>query len=165
MMMIFQDVHTYLIISFLLMLFLLYKFGYKNFDASLKSYIENISSNIKNSEQNKTSALSKLDMIKIDETSNNEKIEHLHQNAKIEVENINKISDTRLNKLMESKSYEYQETLKRLDSMFMNDIQSIIIDNAIKNTQNKIINQLNSRALHSKTIDNSISMFEDFLNK
>ena len=118
---IFQDVHTYLIISFLLMVYLLYKYAYKSVDNMISSGVNEIKNEI-NQLHNKKKLLSK-------------QIDDLNTSIKNE------------DKDMEKAVAEAQDTAEQIINRRNEEIQNIIREKREINTYNykKLEDDINSR--------------------
>ena len=118
---IFQDVHTYLIISFVLMVYLLYKFAYKTVDNTISSGVNKIKDEI-NQLYNKKKSLS-------------EQIDDLNNSIQNE------------DKYMEQAVAEAQETAEQIINRRNEEIQNIIREKREINTYNykKLEDDINSR--------------------
>lgn len=118
---IFQDVHTYLIISFLLMIYLLYKYAYKSVDNMISSGVNEIKNEI-NQLHNKKKLLS-------------QQIDDLNTSINNE------------DKDMEKAVAEAQNTAEQIINRRNEEIQSIIREKREINTYNykKLEDDINSR--------------------
>jgi len=118
---IFQDIHTYLIISFLLMIYLLYKFAYKTVNNAISSGVDKIKSEI-NQLHNKKQLLSK-------------QINDLNMNIQNE------------DKYMEQAVAEAQKTAEQIINRRNEEIRNIIKEKKEINTYNykKLEDDINSR--------------------
>ena len=118
---IFQDVHTYLIISFLLMVYLLYKYAYKSVDNMISSGVNEIKNEI-NQLHNKKKLLSK-------------QIDDLNTSINNE------------DKDMEKAVAEAQDTAEQIINRRNEEIQNIIREKREINTYNykKLEDDINSR--------------------
>lgn len=118
---IFQDVHTYLIISFLLMIYLLYKYAYKSVNNAISSGVNEIRNEI-NQLHNKKKLLS-------------QQIDDLNSSIKNE------------DKDMEKAIAEAQDTAEKIINIRNEEIQNIIKEKREINTYNykKLEDDINSR--------------------
>ena len=164
--MVFNDIHTYLIISFLLMLVLLHKMAYKKFQSYLESKINNVSKTISDAENTKiNSDRELLEKISEKETAS-ENIEKITEKSREECESIAHILNSKLENLVEYKNNEYKQIIKKLQNSANSEIHSMLVNIAVEKTIKKITEDSNSQVYHNNAIENSLKMLsESSVNK
>ena len=140
---IFQDIHTYLIASFALMLLLIYKKAYKNIDQNINDGISQIEQEINNLKTQKTKLTKKLGelntQLKFETDMSCKTIEEAHEKAADLAKQL-KIANQQ--EIEEIKS-RYQNTYQKLQENINIELQqeiNILIINKIKIKLKKLTN-------------------------
>ena len=122
-----QDVHTYLVISFVLMLVLLYKKAYKSIDKSVSNGINTIKQEIDNLKNTKKEIENQTKELNTQIKFKNDHIEQAQENAKIDADNFTQ------NKLIENKNIliqvrkQQEDNCNKLSKNIEQDIQQKLI--------------------------------------
>lgn len=161
---IFQDIHTYLIISFLLMVYLLYKFAYKSVDNMISSGINQIKNEI-NQLNNKKQALFKqiADLNTSIENADNDRETAVAEAQHTAEQIINKRNEEIQNIIREKReinTYNYKKLEDDINSRIRQKLISLIVQKVI----DKINTVENAKSFQIINLQKSIDMLKNFTN-
>ncbi|MBR1943909.1 MAG: hypothetical protein IJ848_00360 [Alphaproteobacteria bacterium] len=132
---IFQDIHTYLIISFVLMLYILYKYAYRTADNAISSGINEIKNEIDQLHNKKKSLSDQIDELNssiLNEDKDMEKAianaqataEQIINNRNVEIQNI-------INEKREINTYNYKKLEDDINSRIRQKLTNLIVQKVI----------------------------------
>ncbi len=161
---IFQDVHTYLIISFVLMVYLLYKFAYKSVNNTISNGINKIKDEI-NQLHNKKQSLSKqIDDLNISIKNEDKYMEQAINEAQETAEQIiNKRNEEIQNIIKEKReinTYNYKKLEDDINSRIKQKLANLIVQRVI----DKINTVEDARSFQIINLQKSIDMLKKFAN-
>ena len=161
---IFQDIHTYLIISFVLMLYLLYKFAYKSVDNTISSGINKIKDDI-NQLHNKKQSLSKqiddLNMsIKNEDKYREQAINEAQETAEQIINKRNGEIQNIIREKREINTYNYKKLEDDINSRIKQKLANLIVQKVI----DKINTVEDARSFQIINLQKSIDMLKNFAN-
>lgn len=162
---IFQDIHTYLIISFILMVILIFKKGYKKFDNSLSKNVNDIKDKISNLENRKKEMNDQLEKLKKELIDVNSNIDIAITKAEDKAKKIIEMAGSEINDIVRKKQEEYASTIQKIKSGLSVELQNKIINLVIKDLAKKLQDVESNRKIQNIGIENSTKMLEELVEK
>lgn len=162
---IFQEVHTYLAISFIVMIVLLIKFGYKKIDNKLNEDIKNIKFNLNDLERLKTESNEEIIRLKQELHEVNDSILQAVSKAEQKANEITENSNKNIEKALRDKQADYEAIHKRIEQSFLVDLKNKLVSLILKDLEKKIKESKDSREFQNDLIENSIEHLEDLVKK
>lgn len=153
----------FLVISFVLALWLLYKFAYKKLNKQIEKSIEDIRGTITNNEKAKKNAEDAIKKMRLE-------IERLEKSAQAEEANARKetkISNDNNNKKIEhiilEKNREYEDAKLALERNFFSKAQKEYIENVIHTIRERLESVSKDKSFQEKAIERSLNMLEEYI--
>lgn len=162
---IFQEVHTYLAISFIVMIVLLIKFGYKKIDNKLNEDIKNIKFNLNDLGRLKTESNEEIIRLKQELHEVNNSILQAVSKAEQKANEITENSNKNIEKALRDKQADYEAIHKRIEQSFLVDLKNKLVSLILKDLEKKIKESKDSREFQNDLIENSIEHLEDLVKK
>ncbi|MDR0695700.1 MAG: hypothetical protein LBF56_02955 [Holosporales bacterium] len=157
---IFQDVHTYLIISFVLMLGVLGKTICKRVTGSLSTDIRKLKSDIETLNQKKVEAEELIGHLAKDLETAKASIGKAVMAAESEAAAITKKASDEIDEIVRKKQKEYDNAVAKIRSGLSMELQHKIVDMTIKRIAGKLQDAAADRSIHSEIIEGSAQMLE-----
>ena len=153
----------FLVISFVLALWLLYKFAYKKLNKQIDKSIEDIRGTITNNKKAKKNAEDEIKKMRLE-------IERLEKSAQAEEANARKeakISNDNNNKKIEhiilEKNREYEDAKLALERNFFSKAQKEYIENVIHTIRERLESVSKDKGFQEKAIERSLNMLEEYI--
>jgi F0F1-type ATP synthase membrane subunit b/b' len=162
---IFQDAHTYLIISFLLMLVVLGKTVIKKMAGVLTTDIKKLESDFSSLEQRKIEAEKTIERLTKDLEEAGISIDKAVMAAKNEAALITKKASDEIDEVVQKKQKEYDVAIAKIRSSLSLELHNKIVDMTVKRLSGKLLEAADDRALHSHSIATSSDMIEELSSK
>lgn len=162
---IFQNIHTYLVISFVVMLVFLFKFGYRKLDNQLNKDIENIKSTLSDLESKKIEANDQINQLKQELQTANDNILKAISNAEQKAKEITENSNKNIEKILKEKQSEYDASLKKIEQGYLIELKNKLVSLILKDLEEKLKEGKSSRELQNDLIENSIENLENLVEK
>jgi F0F1-type ATP synthase membrane subunit b/b' len=160
-MMIFQDVHTYLVISFLLTGWLVFKLFYKKFDNAISKDITDIRDLLGSLEEQKKSLEHQLS---VEKTTLSEEEEHKLKAisaAKIEAKSIINRTAAEAADIVKKKQAELGETLVKMQNDFSRELRNKFLDATMVALVKKVDEAKKNADFQTTSINNSINALRE----
>ena len=159
---IFQDIHTYLIISFLLMIYILYKYAYKTVDNAISSGVNKIKDNI-NQLHNKKKSLSKqIDTLNTSIKNEDKDMEKAVAEAQDKAEQIINRRNEEIQNIIKEKreinTYNYKKLEDDINSRIRQKLTNLIVQKVI----DKINTGEDAKSFQIINLQKSIDMLKSF---
>lgn len=159
---IFQDIHTYLIISFLLMIYILYKYAYKTVDNAISSGVNKIKDNI-NQLHNKKKLLSKqIDTLNTSIKNEDKDMEKAVAEAQDKAEQIINRRNEEIQNIIKEKreinTYNYKKLEDDINSRIRQKLTNLIVQKVI----DKINTGEDAKSFQIINLQKSIDMLKSF---
>jgi len=162
---IFQNVHTYLVISFIVMLVFLFKFGYRKLDNRLNEDIENIKFTLNDLERKKLESNEEINHLKRDLQDANDSISKAISKAEQKAKEITENSNKNIEEILKNKQTEYESIRKRIEQSFLVDLKNKLVSLILKDLEKRIKETQGSREFQNDLIENSIEHLENLVKK
>ncbi len=162
---IFNDIHTYLVISFLAMVLLLYKFAYNQIVSFIQNKINAISNSIKQAENDKENAEAKVHLLEKTVVETQEKALDSITKAHESADKIMAQSNETVNKIITEKEQEYQNIIEKVKNSVLAEMKKKFIECVHKEILRMMDMKRNKRSMHNAAIEKSIAMFESALKE
>lgn len=162
---IFREVHTYLAISFIVMIVLLFKFGYKKIDNKLNEDIKNIKLNLNDLERRKAESNEEIVRLKQELQDANNSILQAVSKAEQKAKEITENSNKNIEKALKDKQADYEVIRKRIEQSFLVDLKNKLVSLILKDLEKKIKESKDSREFQNDLIENSIEHLENLVKK
>ncbi len=162
---IFQNIHTYLVVSFVVMFIFLFKFGYKKFNSLLNRDIENIKSTLNNLESKKIEANDQINQLKLELQTANDNIQKSISNAERKAKEITENSNKNIEKILKDKQSEYDASLQRIEQGYLVELKNKLVYLILNDLKKKLKEGKTSRELQNDLIENSIKNLETLATK
>ncbi|MDR3031350.1 MAG: ATP synthase F0 subunit B [Holosporales bacterium] len=162
---IFYDVHTYLIISFILTIFLIFKFAWGKITQSLQAKIDSVRSLIDSLEKQKKDAEEQMEILKRDLEEYKKIAETSVFNAQAEAKRISEKSYIIVESIISQKQEEYKEVISKIKDSFSIELQNRIIKLIKKELIKKMKESKDDREIQNISINNSTKMIEDIVER
>jgi F0F1-type ATP synthase membrane subunit b/b' len=156
-----NDIHTYLIISFLGMAYLLYKYAYQNVIGLLRSKIRYISDTISQAEQQKQSTENQVLTLEAEIVETNERISKDIEKAHDVAQRIIDESKILAEQMAIQKKTEHDVAIAKIKKSAALEIQKKFIVLAEKELLRTFETTKNKREIYNVAIDKSITMLEE----
>ena len=160
-----SDIHFYLVISFILTVFFLFKYTHKKISDGLQIKIDDIKNAISSVEKRKKDAEDKLSKLKQDILEVNDDVEKAIAAAEAEAKKIMERSGDMIASVIIQKEVEYKEVVSKIRSSLSIELQNKIVDLVISNLEKSWSDSENDRDLHNINIENSTKMLEKLIEK
>lgn len=158
-----QNVHTYLLISFITTIIILFKYFYKKLDNSLEKDVNSIRETLAELENKKIEASNQVELLKQEllETENNisKAVAEAEQKAKEIIETSNK----NIAKILEQKQKEYDIALEKIETSFSIELKNKFVTLILQALEEKIKEGQTSREFQNSLIENSIKRLEQLI--
>ena len=162
---IFQNIHMYLVISFVVMLVFLFKFGYRKLDNQLSKDIENIRSTLSDLESKKIEANDQIKQLKQELQVANDNIIKAISNAEQKAKEITENSNKNIEKILKEKQSEYDASLKKIEQGYLIELKNKLVSLILKDLEEKLKEGKSSREFQNNLIENSIKNLENLVEK
>lgn len=156
----FSDIHTYLVISFLLMAFLIYKYAYRQAVSFIQNGIAKIANSISSAEDRKEQAENQLADAEKSMVEVNENREAFLKRAQLKAEEIISSSNKSVQQIVKQKEKEYNHTIQKIKNGLSLEIQKRIVSLSTDELIRMIQAKKNKREMHNIAIERSIEMLE-----
>ncbi len=156
----FGDIHTYLVISFLLMVFLIYKYAYNRIMSFIQSKISEIENSISVAENRKDQAENQLADTEKSVLKINENREAILRKTQLKAEEIISSSNQSAQQIVEQKEREYTYSIQKIKNGLFLEIQKRIVSLSSDELIRIIHAKKNKREMHNIAIEQSIKMLE-----
>ena len=160
-----SDIHFYLVVSFILTVFFLFKYTHKKISDGLQAKIDDVKNAISSVEKRKKDAEDKLSKLKQDVAEVNDSFEKAIAAAEVEAKKIMERSGDVIASVIIQKELEYKEVVNKIRSSLSIELQNKIVDLAISNLEKSWRESENDRELHNINIENSVDMLEKLVEK
>lgn len=160
-----QNVHTYLVISFVVMLIALFKFGYKKLDNQLNKGIENIKFTLNDLESKKIAANEQIIQLKKELQIVNDEVSEAISKAEQTAKEITEKSNKDIEQILKNKQAEYDMALKRIEQGFLVELKNKLVSLILNDLEKKLREGKESRELQNDLIENSIENLETLVTK
>ncbi|MDO4974900.1 MAG: ATP synthase F0 subunit B [Alphaproteobacteria bacterium] len=160
-----QNVHTYLVISFVVMLIALFKFGYKKLDNQLNKGIENIKFTLNDLESKKIAANEQIIQLKKELQIVNDEVSEAISKAEQTAKEITEKSNKDIEQILKNKQAEYDMALKRIEQGFLVELKNKLVSLILNDLEKKLKEGKESRELQNDLIENSIENLETLVTK
>lgn len=162
---IFQNVHTYLVISFIVMLVFLFKFGYRKLDNRLNEDIENIKFTLNDLERKKLESNEEINHLKRELQDANDSISKAISKAEQKAKEITENSNKNIEEILKNKQTEYESIRERIEQSFLVDLKNKLVSLILKDLEKRIKETQGSREFQNDLIENSIEHLENLVKK
>lgn len=159
--MLFNDVHTYLLISFIVMAFMLYKYTHKKAADAIQEKIDLISNLIADAEKRKDKAEIELRELNRSVVDIEEIVNQTISRAKIEAEKISTSSNEKIKVLLGQKEREYNVAIEKIRQSTISDLQEKIVRLTMKKVVSMINDCSDKQLIQNISIEKSIKMLEN----
>lgn len=156
----FSDIHTYLVISFIMMVILLYKYAHKSIVLFIQNKIEQIENAISSAETRKERSEKKLTDMERSIAETTEQKETAVKQAQLKAEDIMSASTKSVEKIIKQKEREYNQAIKKIKNSIVLEMQKRIIDVSTNEFMRMVSAKKNKREMHNAAIEKSIAMLE-----
>ncbi|MBQ7524643.1 MAG: hypothetical protein IJT08_03490 [Alphaproteobacteria bacterium] len=156
-MMILQDIHTYLVISFLLTGWLVFKFFYKKFDNAISKDINDVRDLLADLEEQKASLERQLLETKAKLTDAENHKQQAISEAKVEAKTVEKCSIASAANAVVKKQAELDEVLARMQTGFSNELRNKLLDATMAALLQKVDAAKGDVNFQEASINNSIN--------
>ncbi len=150
-----QSTDIWVLISFVIFVYIAFRFGKTAFLAALDGRIEKIRQDIDTAESLRIEAKELLAQYQRKQRDADKEAKQIIETAKTHAEEIKKQAEKDLKELAKRREAQLQERLKRMEENAVNDIRAYAADLAIKATTETIAAQMNKKT-NENLIDESI---------
>ena len=161
---IFQDVHTYLIISFLIMVYLLYKLAYKTVKDTISGGVDKIKSEINQLHNKKKSLAKQIDDLNVSIKNEDKDMEKAVAEAQETAEQIISRRNEEIQNIIREKreinTYNYKKLEDDINSRIRQKLTSLIVQKVI----DKINTVEDAKSFQIINLQKSIDMIKSFTN-
>lgn len=155
--------HTFLIVSFALAVWLLYKFAYKKLNKQIEKSIEDIRNALTNNEQSRQNAENEIKRLslEIDRLGKNAQAEEAkaRKEAKIRSDNNN----AKIEQIIMEKNREYENAKLALERNFLSKAQKEYIENITHKIKERLGGATKDKEFQEKAIEASLNMIEEYI--
>ncbi|MDR2667116.1 MAG: hypothetical protein LBB34_03345 [Holosporales bacterium] len=162
---IFQDVHTYLLISFIAMFCLLFKFAYKRLDGYLDKRAKDVENRVNSLEKRKLEIEGQLAKLRDDFQDIILQVDNMIKDSEVEAQKIMEKSSMEINEMVNSKRLEYKAVTERIEQKFLTETQSKMVSLMAEALFNKLLILQNNKEAQNIGVENSIKIFEEVHKK
>lgn len=155
-----SNVHTYLVISFLLTGWVIFKFAYKKIDSKISADIRGIQDKIEGLEQKKNEAGKHLKQLQTDLAAANDDVAKALAEASQTAKEMTAKANQEISDLIKTKQLEYDQTIQKMKASLSIELQNKIIDAVIRELAERLRNSKTDREFQNASIENSINMLE-----
>ena len=154
------NVHTYLIISFLVTIWLIAKFIYHKLDDKLSKDVEDIKDLLENLEQTKLDSEKQIKNLKAELSVANEQVAKSIAEAERQANDMTEKSNREISDLIAKKQIEYEQAVLKMKSSINVEMQNKLVDAVIKEFIKKLKESREDRDFQNAAIDRSLDMLE-----
>ncbi|MDR0640249.1 MAG: hypothetical protein LBF65_00720 [Holosporales bacterium] len=155
-----QDIHTYLIISFVAMCVLLFKVLYKKCQIELEKSIEDVKNSIEDLEKRKLTTERHLEHLRQELEEARQNVDKAVQEAEIEAKRITEKSAISITKAIERKQEDYQKEIEKIRTGLYSELQIRMSELIIKEIENRLKEFKTNREFQNTGINNAIKRLE-----
>ncbi|MDR1034529.1 MAG: ATP synthase F0 subunit B [Holosporales bacterium] len=159
----FQGVYTYLVISFVLMCFLLFKFTYKKVQSSLEGNVTEVRRSIEGIEKRRADTILKISEAKYALEVAKRQAEAVIQEAEDQAKKITNQSTDIISRAVEQKQREYDKELAQIKIGLYSEMHHKISEMIIKEIERKIHTVKMKGAFQNGTIDDAIEALDQLI--
>ncbi len=161
---IFQDVHTYLIISFLIMVYLLYKMAYRTIDNAISSGVNKIKAEINQLHTKKQSLFQQIEELNMEIKNEDKDMEKAVAEAQNTAEQIINRRNEEIQNIIKEKreinTYNYKKLEDDINSRIRQRLTNLIVQKVI----DKINTVEDAKSFQIINLQKSIDMLKSFTN-
>ncbi len=162
---IFSDIHTYLIISFLLMAFLLYKYAYRQALSGLDKKVDSVRESIKFVEEKKKAAEEEIVRLKREIAEANELLAKSISEAEAEAKKILQESGEIINEIVAKNEKECKNSIEKIKGSMSLELQNKIVELVIESITSRIGRDHLDKELQNTSIENATKMLEELAER
>ncbi|MDR1365408.1 MAG: hypothetical protein LBJ42_02375 [Holosporales bacterium] len=160
-----QDVHTYLILSFIGMLAILWKLAYRKVASSLNCEIDSIRTKISSLETRRKEAELQIKNLGASLEEATGEMEKSIAIAEEEARKITEKSTAKVAAIIAAKQKEYHSSIEKIRAGVMAELHNKIVELVINKLSEKLRESGNDRANQDRAIDVSTRMIEELVNE
>lgn len=162
---IFQNIHTYLLISFVVMIVFVIKLCYKKVDTKLNQDIDSIKNSLNNLEQQKLESINQIASLRNELSEVNANIAQTIAEAEKKAKEITEASNKNIEQTLKEKQIEHAAALQKLDQGFVIELKNKLVALILQDLEDKLNGQQNSREFQNLLIENSIDDLEKLVRQ
>ncbi|MBQ2175226.1 MAG: hypothetical protein II453_09235 [Alphaproteobacteria bacterium] len=157
--------HTFLVISFLLAVWVLYKFSYKRLNKQIGKSIDDIRNTITNNEQLRQNAEDEIKRLSLEINKLEETARAEETRARQEVKLRSDKNNEKIAKIILNKNREYENAKLALERTFLSEAQKEYVENIIHKIKESLGSTAKNEDVQGKAIENALNMIEKYFNK
>lgn len=155
--------HTFLVISFVLAVWLLYKFAYKKLNTQIEKSINDIRGAITNNEQLRQNAEEEIKRLSSELVSLEDSAMAEETKARQEAKIIGDNNNEKIAKIIFEKNREYENAKSVLERNFLSQAQKEYIKNITQKIKERLENSAQDKDFQGKAIEGSLNMIEEYI--
>ena len=160
-----SNVHTYLVISFLLACWLIFKFAYQRLDSRLSKDVDDIRDLLEGLDKKKSESEQQIKLLKNDLIEANEHINKTVSDAEQKAKKLTEKSHQEISDLIKLKQEEYDQAIEKMKSSMTVEMQNNLVDAVIKELVRKLKSAKNDRDFQNTSIENSLKMLDNLVDE
>ena len=162
---VFQDIHTYLALSFVLMLVFVFKFFYKKLDKQLENEVNQVRQSVENIEVSKKDISREIRGLQLELQNANEHMAKSIKDAENKARELAESSNKDVENAIERKQREYNAALAQIRSGLSVELKNKMVGFVLEDLKNKLRSKQDSRDFQNFLIQNSIKSIESLTRK
>ena len=160
-----SNVHTYLVISFLLTGWLIFKFAYQKLDARLSKDVNDIRDLLNGLDKKKSESEQQIKLLKNDLIEANDHINKTVSDAEQKAKKLTEKSHQEISNIIKLKQGEYDQAIKKMKSSMTVEMQNKLVDAVIKELVRKLQTARDDRDFQNTSIENSLEMLNNLVDE
>lgn len=162
---VFQDIHLYLIISFLLMMYVVYKFGYKSFSSYISNGISEIKSELDALIKEKKRLECQVSKLSLELGDAKRDYDKVLNTTKLSAEEYVSKRNLQLKDLIGELELKNQQTMKTIEYEYTVKIRNKLTELVIKRLSEKIQEPNNVKQVSLASITNAVQLINQLTEK
>lgn len=155
--------HTFLVISFVLAGWALYKFAYKKLDSQIENTIDDIRNAIKNNERARQNTEDEVKRLQVEINKLTEKAKTEETAARQEARLRSESNNEKIAKIIAEKQKEYEKGKLSLENDFLSRATSWYVGIIMKKVKEELKNSVKDEDFQKRAIDSSFDLIEKYI--
>lgn len=157
--------HTFLVISFVLAGWALYKFAYKKLDKQVEKTIDEVKETIINNEKARQNAEFEIKNFQTEINKLTEKAKEEEAKAKLEAERKSENNNENIARIVTKKQQEYENEKLKIENSFVSKATNNYIRIVTQKLKSELKQNIENVEFQAKAVENSLNMVEEYIAK
>lgn len=157
--------HTFLVISFVLAGWALYKFAYKKLDKQVEKTIDEVKETIINNEKARQNAEIEIKNFQTEMNDLTEKAKEEEVKARLEAKRRSENNNEKIAEIVTEKQQKYENEKLKIENSFVSKATNSYIRIVMQKLKSELKRHIENIEFQSKAIENSLNMIEECIAK